>query len=321
MYIEEIHKSIKSEKKMLYILFACFILLIYFSFIFISKTFSDVIKRKESYLEVFYEIGNEVILFSLEKCEAFAKRMQNNNCDYFTSSNESDTEIQDNYLLLNDTKNSSQNSKGKGDIKSIIREHKNASKEIIVIKIGLFSFLTLLLLYSLIIIIIFYLFINTVSNYIIYFSNDNIIQEKTCLFYIIMREYLFEPNETVFNINIREYVELMISNHLKEQKQRNNELIKNQNSIKAEYKSFKKFIDEGDICNYTQPLLDEYRNNPIVSNCEDFLYGSVHNGSNVLISTMIEELREIKRIYEVNEISADANMPKTKDCIVAWRKK
>ena len=307
IYIEEIHKSIKSEKKMLYILFACFILLIYFSFIFISKTFSDVIKRKESYLEVFYEIGNEVILFSLEKCEAFAKRMQNNNCDYFTSSNESDTEIQDNYLLLNDTKNSSQNSKGKGDIKSIIREHKNASKEIIVIKIGLFSFLTLLLLYSLIIIIIFYLFINTVSNYIIYFSNDNIIQEKTCLFYIIMREYLFEPNETVFNINIREYVELMISNHLKEQKQRNNELIKNQNSIKAEYKSFKKFIDEGDICNYTQPLLDEYRNNPIVSNCEDFLYGSVHNGSNVLISTMIEELREIKRIYEVNEIKMKMN--------------
>lgn len=30
---------------------------------------------------------------------------------------------------------------------------------------------------------------------------------------------------------------------------------------------------------------------------------------------------ELLPIYEVNEISADANMPKTTDCIVAWRKK
>ena len=30
---------------------------------------------------------------------------------------------------------------------------------------------------------------------------------------------------------------------------------------------------------------------------------------------------ELLPLYEVNEISADANMPKTKDCIVAWRKK
>ena len=310
IYIEEIHKSMKSEKQLLYILFGCFIIFIYSSFFIISKTFSDVIKRKESYLEVFYEIGNEVILYSLEKCEAFAKRMQNNNCDFFTSSDESDTGIQEDFLQLNDTKNNTnsiQNSKGKGDIKSIIREHKNASKEIIIIKIGLFSFFTLLLLYSLIIILLFFFFINTVSNYITYFSNENIIQEKTCLFYIIMREYLFEPNETFSNLNIREYVEVMISNHLKEQKQRNNELIKNQNSIKEEYTHFKKIINEGDICNYTQILLDEYANNPIVSNCEDFLYGSLHYGSNLLISTMIEQLREIKRLFEVNEMNMKMN--------------
>ena len=30
---------------------------------------------------------------------------------------------------------------------------------------------------------------------------------------------------------------------------------------------------------------------------------------------------ELLPLYEVNEISTDANMPKTKDCIVAWRKK
>jgi hypothetical protein len=30
---------------------------------------------------------------------------------------------------------------------------------------------------------------------------------------------------------------------------------------------------------------------------------------------------ELLPLYEVNEISIDANMPKTKDCIVAWRKK
>ena len=33
------------------------------------------------------------------------------------------------------------------------------------------------------------------------------------------------------------------------------------------------------------------------------------------------EAMELLPLYEVNEISADANMPKTKDCIVAWRKK
>lgn len=37
--------------------------------------------------------------------------------------------------------------------------------------------------------------------------------------------------------------------------------------------------------------------------------------------TTHNDTMEILPLYEVNEISADANMPKTKDCIVAWRKR
>ena len=55
-----------------------------------SNAYDGVAKRKESYLEVFFEIGNSVIKASLEKCENFTKKIQSESVSDFLSSNNGD---------------------------------------------------------------------------------------------------------------------------------------------------------------------------------------------------------------------------------------
>ena len=51
------------------------------SYFILNKAFMDVEARKNSYLEVFFEIKGNLIISSLTKCEAFVKRLQNTDGD------------------------------------------------------------------------------------------------------------------------------------------------------------------------------------------------------------------------------------------------
>ena len=75
----------------LYIFIATFVFGL-FALYFLANAYSAVCKRKESYLEVFFEIGNNVIKNSLEKCEKFSKKIQSDNLSE-TGSNYDETEL------------------------------------------------------------------------------------------------------------------------------------------------------------------------------------------------------------------------------------
>lgn len=77
------------QLNLLYIMLAFlgFLVLCYFLF---SKVYSDVKIKKESYLEIFFEINSNVISNSMEKCEIFLKRLQFDEDDEGQSINEDD---------------------------------------------------------------------------------------------------------------------------------------------------------------------------------------------------------------------------------------
>ena len=59
----------------------------------------DVEARKNSYLEVFFEIKGNLIISSLTKCEAFVKRLQNTDGDDIISIQDDDDNADDFFWL------------------------------------------------------------------------------------------------------------------------------------------------------------------------------------------------------------------------------
>lgn len=76
IYVEYVQNKIDdSINKFLYVLAASFVVSIG-AFISIYYSFLAVILRKQSYLEVFFEIGEDVIKKSIENCESFSTKLQ-----------------------------------------------------------------------------------------------------------------------------------------------------------------------------------------------------------------------------------------------------
>ena len=100
IFISELTSNIDSFKYNFLIIFitsACFCFVSYF---FISYAFLAVGRRKESYLEVFFEIGEGVIRNALEKCEKFSKKIQSDYIPEEEISTFNENEILDDPALL-----------------------------------------------------------------------------------------------------------------------------------------------------------------------------------------------------------------------------
>lgn len=310
IYISEIHQAISSQKTFMGIIFGVMAVLFYISFFFISNAFTNVVKRKESYLEIFFEIGNNVIIYSLGKCENFAKKIQNSNeDDILTTSEEPDDNLNDDYLLLKEgaqqantlPANQNKGKGGKGDSKSIALEHRKTSKEILIIKAGALGLLSVLVIYSMIIFILFVVFNQKIIKYIELYTNENNIGAQNLLYFIIIREYLFEPNSYAYEEPIEQYAENMIKNHLQQQEERKRVLMDRNNQLNKEFVEFKIWADEQDLCGYLDPFFEEFSNNTLVNNCDEFVDGGVRHGLSIIISTMTEQLREMVRQSQINK--------------------
>ena len=76
-YTNQLHIIINDKKKSLLIIFIIISIIDILTYFVINKAFMDVDARKNSYLEVFFEIKGNLIISSLTKCENFVKRLQN----------------------------------------------------------------------------------------------------------------------------------------------------------------------------------------------------------------------------------------------------
>lgn len=74
--LDELNTKIKdSNSGLIIFVVVVFVVFIVFNF-FRHKTYANVLLRRESYLEVFFQIGEDVIKRSLKKCEEFNKKAQ-----------------------------------------------------------------------------------------------------------------------------------------------------------------------------------------------------------------------------------------------------
>ena len=282
-YADQLYIIINKQKRTLLIIFIIVSIVNIVSYFILNKAFMDVEARKNSYLEVFFEIKGHLIISALTKCETFVKRLQNTEGDEIISIQGDD----DN----DDGENTNQNHKnysneGEGN--------KVTSGNIILIHIILIGFIVFIEVYFLTIILLFYDFSRNLKYYIILYNHESRLEMNNFLLYTYVREYIFDENSMVNGTNIYKLIDKIIKEYTINQKDDYYYLKKYQYLYGQNYSNFRYSIYHKDVCNYTQSYFDEYYSNRTDINCYSFLDGAAKFGLDIIHSNFFEELRAVK---------------------------
>ena len=272
-----------SEKKRLFIsLFVLTSIALLLSFLIIYKAFMIVQKRKDSYLEVFFEINENVIISSLNIVEDFIQKQMNNKKDDLISKEEEEENINENNHLLNPHNN----------LENPPTHQQKVYTKTLLINIVFFSMQILCVIYILIVILIFFNFLNNLKKYTIIYTNETHLEVNILRLYNLCREFLFDKDAFVNNTKIDEIIDLVFYNYTFNHIKLFNELINYQDQYGKDYTEFRYKLYKTDICNYTT-FFEEFYNNSDV-NCYSILNGGAKYGLETLMSNFVEQLREIK---------------------------
>lgn len=203
LYIEELQinsSNFQNTFLSIFISATCFGLASYFM---ISYAFSAVCKRKESYLEVFFEIGGSTIKNSLEKCEKFSKKIQADNLSDAVSNLDEAEMIQDTTVqVINETKKlKSSHSK---------KRRNNNSRETKVIKFKMMSAIFFICLFFFLVYYFYKDYLDTVNVYIEIYQNISEQQRQYLLLFNMLREYFFDSNTFVSEKLVKTEMEFAI---------------------------------------------------------------------------------------------------------------
>ena len=203
VYINEMNRYVKNSKiyyggtlggiVVIYIV-------IYFT---MSNAYDGVAKRKESYLEGFFEIGNSVIKASLEKCENFTKKIQSESVSDFLSSNNGDDISEEGIKVEKQVVKKEKNRKLKKG---------NVSKNTRIFRLKLALCLFLILVFVSVLYAFFWLFIDKLKIFVLFYKNFVELDNEYMMLFNGLREFLFDPNGRIMNQKSSEYIEYALAN-------------------------------------------------------------------------------------------------------------
>ena len=281
-YTSQLYNLIEERRKLFILLFIITSIALLSSFLIIYRAFMIVQKRKDSYLEVFFEINGNVIISSLNKVEEFVQKQLNNKNDDFISKEEEEENIYENNHLLTPANN----------LEGQPNNHQKVYTKTLLINIVFFSMQILCVIYILIVLLIFFNFLNNLKKYTKIYTNETHLEVNILRLFNLCREYLFDKDSFVNNTQIHKVIDLFFynytSNHIKLFK----ELTEYQDQYGKDYTSFRYKLYKTDICNYTTFFEEFYPDGNI--NCYSFLNGGAKYGLETLMSNFVEQLREIK---------------------------
>jgi hypothetical protein len=215
LFLSEMGLNINANQYIFLFIFLSALAFAFISYFLIAVAYLAVGKRKESYLEVFFEIGDNVIKNSLEKCENFQKKIQNENTSEEVSNLDEAEMINDQVLLP--AQNTKQN-KTSGHKK----RRNNNSLEDRIVKIKLIIGLLLISLFYFLMYFIYHTYMGSLGIYLNIY--DNVCKEQAYYLVIfnVLREYFFDQTTDVFEINVQKFMNTAIDDIYKFRLERDN---------------------------------------------------------------------------------------------------
>jgi len=263
-------------------------------FFYIKKAYNSVLIRKESYLEVFFEIGIDVIKRAIEKCDKFSKK--------FSTEEGSDA----NSTILDEELEKEEKEE---NIKQNVNNHTATNQKIRKVGGGYSKMTTFKMIMSLLMIILFFVFIDvyygsyldTLNGYCSFYNVTASEESYYLLTFNILREFFFDKNSEVLNITASNKIEEIIENNYDWDWSRKELADEYLRTLPESFTSFYNEILYSDICKNAGDL---FSNHLIKKNieCGSFLSNSTSYGLDILITNYIEDIRTLKfkfdKIYE-----------------------
>lgn len=272
----------------LFVIAIPFLVFIYFT---VTRAFSIVIGRKESYLEAFFQIGENVIRRALEKCERFLIKIQSDNINKALFIEGDDYDEDNSYQQ--ETRGSAELSRNdvdklKGNGKSLIKKSKNStSKDTKWIKIFLLSFSLGVLSINSIILAFNNKFVQLVNNYTQDYNTKNKLQITMMLLVIDHREFFFDSNQMVNHTDVLTHLDqTRLSYYTQSAK---SEVTK---TFPLSYTTAQKDIYSSKMCSLlvSIPPGNAF---PDLFNCASIFYNAIDYGLDIVKETFMMELRSL----------------------------
>ena len=280
-------KEIKSREWSIIIniiIYSCIYLILHIVLYYIiNKSYSSIVIRKASYIEVFYGIGLSLIKASIKKCEIFINMINQNNEN--TKTNDIDEETSSfisSYNLNNILENDLNNNKKQKKKRKIGDDKKSTQFKFITKYSLILSFLYLVIVFCT------YLFLTKKfvksGTYILYMQSyhNNIIE-----LFNSFREYLFDENTIIYGLPVYEYLLKKEEDFYSSNTEAINYLTILSRDISGLYSSYLTLQEIGFCGHY----ITYFKN---TEECEVFLGGKggiINLGFHTLINSFIEEIR------------------------------
>ena len=294
-FLEETMKS-----KTLLVSYCCCVVVIYILIYFVFIHFYDKVElQKQRYLSVFFEIGGHFINESLERCEKFSQRIQleanepNGSISHSSFSNESNEEMK-----VSKTRSRKEESSKSYVVKGNKKFLNLRNKLYLLGGTMLFCFASIgILIYNIYLNFVF----DEISNYVYYYkkSNDNYL-----FLFVTVREMMFDPERTILNTPIVDYVNSALENFYKVTSEQSQLSSKYFNYMPNEYKEFNDYIKTTDICEYSKEF---FKDSDLLSAgaseevqkmlCRKLLYSSLQYGWYSFLVAYLEDIREMKNRF------------------------
>ena len=300
-FLDEFYKTTKSKKQFIIICMGATILayiICYFIFVY----FYELVElKKESYLSVFYEIGNIFIYNSLMKCEKFSQKLQieNDGVNQDKLSFEEDSEEYYSQNAENLLTNSSSNeikSNNNNQMKNQIKHTEKSSHHTTNKKKGILI-LCSLLTYTLITYTFFYFITNRYNYYAKFTFYGSNYQLKYLYPLIALREYYYDPLESVQGIYAKDFIEKLLEDFYIESRDDINELRLSLVHLPKNFQDYYNRMYSSSLCYTIEEIFINYPNENY-PNCSYFYSGTIEYGLRTIYNYYLEEIRYLKTMMQ-----------------------
>ena len=287
-YMDELHKIIKKIEIISIICYVIIFLILIFIYFIITYSYDKVSQKKESYIEVFFQIGSSVIKNSLNKCENFSKKLKNEEEEFDGSILKSEDKIN---VIKNEKKSKEKQNINNSNIHNKNNKNSQLTK---IFKIRFGIFLIFIFIYITILLNLYYFFLEKVKVMEKYFQQELIIENEFYVVFNSLREYLFDFNSTV---QLESSQTLLLKNleYIYELR-KNTFTYMNGCRKKLPYNFIKKYnsINAKSPCAFKT---NEYFSND--EECLNYINNATQFGFTIMNSYFIEEIRFAKEISAV----------------------
>ena len=290
VFINELHLNVRSSKNISLIFLSVNVVVFVIVYFCMSYAYDGVAKRKESYLEVFFEIGNSVIRNSLEKCENFTKKIQTESTSDFLSSRDGDDVSEEQMIIIHDkTMNNNVDHHRKINLNNI-------SKETQVFRVKVVIELIVVSLVHGVLFMLLFIHLNNTITRMNFFQNYFQLENDYLNLFNSLRTFMFDPNVETMKKRTPTYLDEMFASIYTATKEKQLFITNHLKYISKHFLNVHNEIYLESSCNNRG---DYFKN---ATHCETFMENSTEFGLAILMSYFVEGMRLLKHKAMKNQL-------------------